>query len=194
MAVMCFVASIGLLVCLFAQYHRSEQQRRLQGGKRDTHAPARKFSLAVVELLPPDLERGAMPRIQARPLDENVGETRGPSVWDPDGDPRGAYAVPACPQCLTPCRCAPKACSEQDPCHAIGGHVAAPEAESMAREEELSRSAPPDCALATPSAPPDGDLEAATQAASTNQNPIDLRNGWSHGEWNGWATEDGDGS
>ena len=79
MAVMCFVASIGLLVCLFAQYHRSEQQRRLQvaRGKRDTHAPARKFSLAVVELLPPDLERGATPRIQARQLDENVGETRG---------------------------------------------------------------------------------------------------------------------
>ena len=64
----------------------------------------------------------------------------------------------------------------------------------MAREGELSRSAPPDCALATtPSAPPDGDLEAATQAASTNQNPIDLRNGWSHGEWNGWAAEDEDG-
>ena len=122
--------------------------------KRDTHAPARKFSLAVVELLPPDLERGATPRVEARSLEPPVGETRGPSVWDPDGDPRGAYAVPACPQCLTPCRCAPKACSEQDPCHAIGGHVAAPEAESMAREEELSRSAPPD-----------GDLEAATQAA-----------------------------
>ena len=187
MAVMSFVASIGLLVCLFAQYHRSEQQRRLQAarGKRDTHAPARKFSLAVVELLPPDLERGATPRVRAVPLDENVGETRGPSVWDPDGDPRGAYAVPACPQCLTPCRCAPKACSEQDPCHAIGGHVAAHEAESMAREEQLSRSTPPD-----------GDLEAATQPASTNQNPIDLRNGWSHGEWNGWAAEDegGDGS
>ncbi|CAH0369005.1 unnamed protein product [Pelagomonas calceolata] len=165
MAVMSFVASIGLLVCLFAQYHRSEQQRRLQV-KRDTHAPARKFSLAVVELLPPDLERGATPRVEARSLEPPVGETRGPSVWDPDGDPRGAYAVPACPQCLTPCRCAPKACSEQDPCHAIGGHVAAPEAESMAREEELSRSTPPDCALAaTPSAPPDGDLEAATQAA-----------------------------
>ena len=162
MAVMCFVASIGLLVCLFAQYHRSEQQRRLQvaRGKRDTHAPARKFSLAVVELLPPDLERGATPRIQARQLDENVGETRGPSVWDPDGDPRGAYAVPACPQCLTPCRCAPKACSDRE-CHlAIGGHVAAHEAESMAREEELSRSRPPDGVAA-----PDGDLEAATQAA-----------------------------
>ena len=27
----------------------------------------------------------------------------------------------------------------------------------------------------------------------TNQNPIDLRNGWSHGEWNGWAAEDEDG-
>ena len=162
--------------------------------KRDTHAPARKFSLAVVELLPPDLERGATPRVEARSLEPPVGETRGPSVWDPDGDPRGAYAVPACPQCLTPCRCAPKACSEQSACHAIGGHVAAPEAGSMAREEELSRSAPPDCALAaTPSAPPDGDLEAATQPASTNQNPIDLRNGWSHGEWNDWAAEDEDG-
>ena len=54
----------------------------------------------------------------------------------------------------------------------------------MAREEELSRSAAPDGVAAV----------AATQAASTNQNPIDLRNGWSHGEWNGWATEDGDGS
>ena len=163
MAVMSFVASIGLLVCLFAQYHRSEQQRRLQAarGKRDTHAPARKFSLAVVELLPPDLERGATPRVRAVPLDENVGETRGPSVWDPDGDPRGAYAVPACPQCLTPCRCAPKACSDRE-CHlAIGGHVAAPEAESMAREEELSRSRPPDGVAA----PPDGVFEAATQAA-----------------------------
>ena len=51
----------------------------------------------------------------------------------------------------------------------------------MAREEQLSRSTPPD-----------GDLEAATQPASTNQNPIDLRNGWSHGEWNGWAAEDED--
>ena len=162
MAVMSFVASIGLLVCLFAQYHRSEQQRRLQSarGKRDTHAPARKFSLAVVELLPPDLERGATPRVQAHEVDVNVGETRGPSVWDPDGDPRGAYAVPACPQCLTPCRCAPKACSDRE-CHlAIGGHVAAHEAESMAREEQLSRSTPPGGVAA-----PDGDLEAATQAA-----------------------------
>ena len=89
-----------------------------------------------------------------------VGETRGPSVWDPDGDPRGAYAVPACPQCLTPCRCAPKACSEPKNCLAIGGHVAAHEAESMAREEQLSRSTPPGGVAA-----PDGDLEAATQAA-----------------------------
>ena len=52
---------------------------------------------------------------------------------------------------------------------AIGGHVAAlaieAEAEAMALEEELSRSTPPGglAALAsTPSAPHDGDLEAAT--------------------------------
>ncbi len=164
MAVMCFVASIGLLVCLAAQYHRSESLRRLQlaRGKRDTHAPARKFSLAVVELLPPDLERGATPRVRAVPLDENVGETRGPSVWDPDGDPRGAYAVPACPQCLTEIETETQACSAKCPCDC---HVAAPEAESMAREEELSRSTAPDgveALAATPSAPPDGDLEAAT--------------------------------
>ena len=62
----------------------------------------------------------------------------------------------------------------------------------MAREEQLSRSTPPD-GVAALAATPDGDLEAATQAASTNQNPIDLRNGWSHGEWNGWAAEDEDG-
>ena len=43
---------------------------------------------------------------------------------------------------------------------AIGGHVAAHEAESMAREEQLSRSTPPGGVAA-----PDGDLEAATQAA-----------------------------
>ena len=52
---------------------------------------------------------------------------------------------------------------------AIGGYVAAleieAEAEAMALEEELSRSTPPGgvAALAAPpSAPPDGDLEAAT--------------------------------
>ena len=53
---------------------------------------------------------------------------------------------------------------------AIGGHVAAleieAEAEAMALEEELSRSTPPGgvaaLAAAAPSAPPDGDLEAAT--------------------------------
>ena len=171
MAVMCGVASIGLLVCLAAQYHNSEALRRLQvaRGKRDTHAPARKFSLAVVELLPPDLERGATPRAQARELEPPVGETRGPSVWDPDGDPRGAYAVPACPQCLTPVRDAEtQACSEHCTYLAIEGHVAAlaieAEAEAMALEEELSRSTPPGgvaALAATPSAPPDGDLEAA---------------------------------
>merc|ERR1712091_58647 len=132
---MCGVASIGLLVCLAAQYHNSEALRRLQvaRGKRDRHAPARKFSLAVVELLPPDLERGATPRVQAREVDENVGETRGPSVWDPDGDPRGAYAVPACPQCLTPVRDAEtQACSAHCTYLAIGGHVAALETEAEA--------------------------------------------------------------
>ena len=52
---------------------------------------------------------------------------------------------------------------------AIGGHVAAleieAEAEAMALEEELSRSTPPGgvaALAATPSAAPDGDLEAAT--------------------------------
>jgi len=183
--------------------------------KRDTHAPARKFSLAVVELLPPDLERGATPRVEARSLEPPVGETRGPSVWDPDGDPRGAYAVPACPQCLTPVRDAEtQACTcvggkfgpthsdscvlscNRRPCRAPEAEATSHEAEAMAREEELSRSTPPDgvaALAATPSAPAGGDLESATQAASTNQNPIDLRNGWSHGEWNGWAAEDGDG-
>ena len=78
-----------------------------------------------------------------------------------------------------------QACSDRCTYLAIDGHVAAHEAEAMALEEELSRSTPPDGVVA-----PDGDLEAATQAASTNQNPIDLRNGWSHGEWNGWAAED----
>ena len=90
-------------------------------------------------------------------------------MWDPDGDPRGAYAVPACPQCLTPVRDAEtQACSERCTYLAIGGHVAAlaieAEAEAMALEEELSRSTPPDgvaALAATPSAPADGDLEAA---------------------------------
>ena len=90
-------------------------------------------------------------------------------MWDPDGDPRGAYAVPACPQCLTPVRDAEtQACSEHCTYLAIEGHVAAlaieAEAEAMALEEELSRSTPPGgvaALAATPSAPPDGDLEAA---------------------------------
>ena len=119
--------------------------------------------------------RGAFVRVEntdkTLEVDENVGETRGPSVWDPDGDPRGAYAVPACPQCLTPVRDAEtQACSERCTYLAIGGHVAAlaieAEAEAMALEEELSRSTPPGglaALVATPSAaPPDGDLEAAT--------------------------------
>ena len=94
-------------------------------------------------------------------------QTRGPSVWDPDGDPRGAYAVPACPQCLTPVRDAEtQACSEHCTYLAIGGHVAAleveAEAEAMALEEELSRSTPPDGVAALAATPLDGDLEAAT--------------------------------
>ena len=91
-------------------------------------------------------------------------------MWDPDGDPRGAYAVPACPQCLTPVRDAEtQACSEHCTYLAIHRHVAAlaieAEAEAMALEEELSRSTPPDgvaALAATPAAAPDGDIEAAT--------------------------------
>ena len=62
-----------------------------------------------------------------------------------------------------------QACSEHCTYLAIGGHVAVleieAEAEAMALEEELSRSTPPGgvaALAATPAAPLDGDLEAAT--------------------------------
>ena len=103
---------------------------------------------------------------------------------DPDGDLAGAYAVPACPRAwdAVPVRGSRRARDQPSVLQSAGATSALHEAESMALRT-FSRSTPPD-----------GDLEAATQAASTNQNPIDLRNGWSHGEWNGWAAEDEDGA
>ena len=89
------------------------------------------------------MERGATPRVEARSLEPPVGETRGPSVWDPDGDPRGAYAFPACPQCVTEIETETQACSAKCPCDC---HVAAHEAE----------------AAATRSTPATAPLEAAT--------------------------------
>ena len=41
--------------------------------------------------------------------------------------------------------------------------------------------------------PPPQPPQPPPQPQPTNQNPIDLRNGWSHAEWNGWAAEDEDG-
>ena len=43
------------------------------------------------------------------------------------------------------------------------------------------------CPTPDPTPPPN------PQPQPTNQNPIDLRIGWSHAEWNGWAAEDEDG-
>jgi len=45
------------------------------------------------------------------------------------------------------------------------------------------------CSFPTP--PPQPQPPPAPQP--TNVNPIDLRHGWSHTEWNGWAAEDEDG-
>jgi len=43
------------------------------------------------------------------------------------------------------------------------------------------------CPTPDPTPPPN------PQPQPTNQNSIDLRRGWSHAEWNGWAAEDEDG-
>lgn len=48
-----------------------------------------------------DVERGTTPRVEAQKVPENVGQTRGPNVWEHDGDAQQAYGLPACPQCLT---------------------------------------------------------------------------------------------
>ena len=95
-----FLVSVGLAALVLIHYQHARNLRRQNRGPQDRHAAAKPIALAAAEVQI-DVERGTTPRVEAQKIPENVGQTRGPNVWEHDGDAQQAYGLPACPQCLT---------------------------------------------------------------------------------------------
>ena len=95
-----FLVLVGLAALVLIHYQHARNLRRQNRGPQDRHAAAKPIALAAAEVQI-DVERGTTPRVEAQKIPENVGQTRGPNVWEHDGDAQQAYGLPACPQCPT---------------------------------------------------------------------------------------------